>query len=72
MITRLGVQNFKRFLDLSLPLRPLTVLTGAQPSERDSAPPTHLARVRRRAVSGSLTGPIKIHDQAVTPYERNT
>jgi predicted ATPase len=28
MITRLGVRNFKRFLDLSLPLRSLTVLTG--------------------------------------------
>src|SRR5262249_28817795 len=28
MITGLGVRNFKRFLELSLPLRPLTVLTG--------------------------------------------
>lgn len=36
MITRLSVQNFKRFLDLALPLRPLTVLTGLNGSGKST------------------------------------
>ncbi|WP_329093209.1 AAA family ATPase [Streptosporangium sp. NBC_01469] len=36
MITRLGIRNFKRFLDLSLPLRPLTVLTGLNGSGKST------------------------------------
>jgi predicted ATPase len=36
VITRLRVSNFKRFLDLSLPLRPLTVLTGMNGSGKST------------------------------------
>lgn len=58
MLTRLSVENFKRFRSLDLPLRSLTVLTGLNGSGKTSAiQALLLARLASRARAVQLNGP---------------